>query len=55
MTRDERLAILGAQTVADIHRDLESVPPPDVELIELLRRIFSPAGTAAVPQEQAAA
>ena len=55
MTRDERLAILGPQTIANIHRDLESAPPPDQQLIELLRRIFSPTGTTVVPQKQAAA
>lgn len=39
MTREERLAILGPRTVAEIHRRIEAVPPPAPEHIELLRQM----------------
>lgn len=42
MTRDERLRILGAETVAEIHRLVDAAPPPTPEAIEDLRRIFAP-------------
>jgi hypothetical protein len=43
MTREERLAILGADGVAEIRRRVAAAPPPPPELIEELRRIFAPA------------
>lgn len=39
MTREERHRILGAATVAEIHRRIEAVPPPAPEHIELLREM----------------
>lgn len=42
MTREERLKILGPDTVAEIHRLVEAAPPPTPEGIEELRRILAP-------------
>lgn len=45
MTREERLAILGPEIVAHIHKVVEVSPPPSPELVEELRRIMTrPAG-----------
>ena len=41
MTRAERLAILGADTVAAIHARVALAPEPPDELIEELRRIMA--------------
>ncbi|GAA0704472.1 hypothetical protein GCM10010193_69320 [Kitasatospora atroaurantiaca] len=43
MTREERLRILGAATVAEIHRQVAAVPPPPPELIDVLRPVLAPA------------
>ncbi|MEV8324614.1 hypothetical protein [Kitasatospora sp. NPDC056731] len=43
MTRAERLAILGAATVAEIHHRVEAAPPPTPELIAELRPVLAPA------------
>lgn len=43
MTRAERLAILGPEEVAKIHRRVAAAPPPPPELIEDLRRVLAPA------------
>ncbi|MEU1448722.1 hypothetical protein [Streptomyces mirabilis] len=45
MTREERLAILGPETVAKIHARVALAPEPTDELVEELRRIMTnPAG-----------
>jgi hypothetical protein len=45
MTREERLAILGADTVAAIRERVALAPDPTDELVEKLRRIMTcPAG-----------
>lgn len=45
MTREERLAILGADAIAQIHARVALAPPPSPELVEELRRIMTnPAG-----------
>jgi hypothetical protein len=45
MTREERLAILGAEVVAHIHARVAAAPEPSDELVEELRRIMTnPAG-----------
>ncbi|WP_435279102.1 hypothetical protein [Streptomyces sp. 1222.5] len=41
MTRAERLAILGADTVAAIHARVALAPEPTDELVEELRRIMA--------------
>lgn len=47
MTREERLAILGPDTVARIHARVALAPEPSDELVEELRRIMTnPAGEA---------
>jgi hypothetical protein len=43
MTRAERLAILGAATVAEIHQRVAKAPPPSPQLVDDLRLIFAPA------------
>lgn len=54
MTREERLAILGADTVAKIRARVQEAPEPSDELVEELRRIMTrPAGP--VPQRTPAA
>lgn len=45
MTREERLAILGPETVAKIRARVALAPEPPDELVEELRRIMTnPAG-----------
>ena len=45
MTDEERLAILGADTVAAIRARVKEAPEPSDELVEELRRIMTnPAG-----------
>ena len=45
MTREQRLAILGPETVAAIHARVKEAPEPTDELVEELRRIMTrPAG-----------
>jgi hypothetical protein len=54
MTREERLAILGPDTVASIHARVKEAPEPSDELVAELRRIMTrPAGE--VPQRTPAA
>lgn len=43
MTREERLRILGADTVAEIHQMAAALPPPPPEVLEELRDLFAPA------------
>ncbi|MFJ4924064.1 hypothetical protein [Streptomyces sp. NPDC088736] len=51
MTRAERLAILGPETVAAIKARVALAPEPPEELVEELRRIiFSPARELPAPQ-----
>jgi hypothetical protein len=60
MTREERLALLGPETVAKIHARVKEAPEPSDELVEKLRRIMTnpgagiPAPRPAVPAEPAA-
>jgi len=50
MTREERLAILGPATVAQIHARVKEAPEPTDELVEELRRIMThPAGEIPAP------
>jgi hypothetical protein len=45
MTREERLALLGPETVARIHQRVDEAPDPSPELVAKLRRIMTnPAG-----------
>jgi hypothetical protein len=45
MTREERHAILGPATVAQIHARVKQAPEPSDELVDKLRRIMTnPAG-----------
>ena len=44
MTRAERLAILGADTVAAIHARVAQAPEPSDELVEKLRPIMTNPG-----------
>lgn len=44
VTREERLAILGAETVAAIHARVAQAPEPSDELVEALRRIMTNPG-----------
>lgn len=44
MTREERLAILGAETVAAIHARVAEAPEPSDELTNRLRRIMTNPG-----------
>lgn len=54
MTREERHALLGPDTVAAIHARVAEAPEPTDELVEELRRIMTrPAGE--VPQRTPAA
>lgn len=41
--RAERLANLGAATVAELHRRVDAAPAPPPEVIEELRRVLAPA------------
>ncbi len=41
MTREERLAILGPETVAAIRERVAQAPDPTPELVEELRRIWT--------------
>lgn len=43
--RAERLALLGADTVKDIHDQVDAAPDPDLETVARLRRVWTrPAG-----------
>jgi hypothetical protein len=44
MTREERLAILGPETVAKIRARVARAPEPSDELVEELRRIMTNPG-----------
>jgi hypothetical protein len=51
MTREERLAILGPETVAAIRARVALAPEPPDELVEELRRIMTnPAGEIPAPR-----
>ncbi|MEU5595724.1 hypothetical protein [Streptomyces sp. NPDC020298] len=51
MTREERLAILGPETVAAIRARVALAPEPTDELVEELRRIMTrPGGAAPQPR-----
>ncbi|MFF7142338.1 hypothetical protein ACFZB5_13955 [Streptomyces nodosus] len=51
MTSEERLAILGPATIAQIRARVEEAPEPTDEVVERLRRILTrPAGEIPVPQ-----
>lgn len=41
MTRAERLALLGPDVIAQIHKRVAAAPPPDAELIAALRPILT--------------
>ncbi len=43
MNREERFRILGAETIAEIHRLVAAAPPPSPELLAELRPILAPA------------
>ncbi|MFG2692781.1 hypothetical protein [Kitasatospora sp. NPDC048407] len=55
MMREERLKILGAETVAAIHRRVAAAPPPPPELIAELRPILAPAMEVVLAREAEAA
>ena len=55
MTSEERLRILGADCVAEIHRIVAAAPPPPPEVIEELRQIFAPSVRRIAAREAAAA
>jgi hypothetical protein len=55
MTSEERLRILGADCVAEIHQIVAAAPPPAPELIEELRQIFAPAVRQIAAEEAATA
>jgi hypothetical protein len=51
MTREERLAILGPETVAAIRARVALAPEPTDEVVEKLRRIMTnPAGEFPAPR-----
>jgi hypothetical protein len=51
VTREERLAILGPETVAAIRARVKEAPEPSDELVEKLRRIMTnPAGEIPAPR-----
>jgi len=51
MTREERLAILGPETVAKIRARVALAPEPTDELVERLRRIMTnPGGEIPAPR-----
>ena len=51
MTREERLAILGPETVAKIRARVALAPEPSDELVERLRRIMTnPGGEIPAPR-----
>ncbi|MFE7837461.1 hypothetical protein ACFU53_15905 [Streptomyces sp. NPDC057474] len=54
MTREERRAILGDETIAKIRKRVQAAPDPSPELVEELRRIMTRPG-GAVPAPRAAA
>ncbi|MFH9938533.1 hypothetical protein ACH4OT_04320 [Streptomyces murinus] len=55
MTRDERLALLGPETVAAIHARVAEAPEPSDELVSRLRRIMTnPGGPVPVAQPTSA-
>lgn len=43
MTREERLAILGADDMAEIRRRVAATPPPPPALLDELRHVLAPA------------
>lgn len=54
MTREQRLAILGPETVAEIHAQVKVAPEPSDEMVEALRRILTnPAGEIPAPRPAA--
>ncbi|MFJ3173755.1 hypothetical protein ACIPJK_23650 [Streptomyces roseus] len=55
MTRAERLALLGPDVVAHIHREVAAAPPPSPELIAALRPILTNPARPAVTDQPAAA
>jgi hypothetical protein len=55
MNRDERLALLGPEIVAHIHKRVDEAPDPSPELVATLRRIMTnPAGEIPAPPAVAA-
>ncbi|MGW2896831.1 hypothetical protein ACWDAO_19995 [Streptomyces sp. NPDC001212] len=51
MTREERRAILGDETITHIHELVAAAPEPTDELVEELRRIMTnPAGEIPAPR-----
>jgi predicted house-cleaning NTP pyrophosphatase (Maf/HAM1 superfamily) len=55
VTREQRLAILGADTVAAIHARVKRAPKPTDEVLDDLRRILTnPGGTVPVTEPIAA-
>lgn len=52
MTREQRLAILGEATVAEIRQRVAQAPPPPEHVLEELRPIFAP-GLEQLRQERA--
>ena len=42
MTREERLAILGADVIAHIREVVDAAPEPTPELVDELRRLLGP-------------
>lgn len=56
MTREERHALLGPETIAHIHARVAEAPEPSDELVEKLRRIMTrPAHRATSPRPAARA
>ncbi|MFF7946958.1 hypothetical protein [Streptomyces griseorubiginosus] len=53
MTREQRLAILGPETVAAIHARVKEAPEPTDELVERLRRIMTRPGGIPAPRPAA--
>jgi hypothetical protein len=50
MTREERRAILGDETIAAIRKRVQAAPDPTPELVEELRRIMTrPGGAVPAP------
>jgi hypothetical protein len=52
MTRAERHALLGADTVAEIRRDASTAPALTPQQIERIRRVIAPAAAAARQEER---
>ncbi len=53
MTREERLAILGPEDVANARRRAAAAPPPTPDLCATLRPILAPAMDRVLAAEQA--